>query len=147
VIQYVSDAIKKTYEANCPERLKHPLTKVLWSKELSKRRSEVRKLFNKARRKNLTADWEAYRQTQHCYSKTTTIAKRKSWRKFYESIENAPEASRLNKILSKDNSSRLDCLTLPNGNYTETTDETFKHLMSTHFSGFQEEYLLYPPRN
>lgn len=27
--QYVSDAIKEAYESNCPERSKHPPTKIL----------------------------------------------------------------------------------------------------------------------
>ncbi|XP_018405655.1 PREDICTED: uncharacterized protein LOC108782006 [Cyphomyrmex costatus] len=91
---------------------------------------EVRRLFNKARRKNSTADWEANRNAQRGYSKTIIIAKRKSWRDFNKGIESTSEASRLNRILSKDNTLRLGCLKLPNGNYTKTVEESLKHLMS-----------------
>ncbi|XP_018402109.1 PREDICTED: uncharacterized protein LOC108779236 [Cyphomyrmex costatus] len=125
--QFVSDAIKEAYEGNCPERPKYYTTKTSWwSKELSKHRLEVRRLFNEARRKNSAiADWEAYRNAQRGYSKAIIIAKRKSWRDFCKGIESAPEASRLNRILSKDNTLRLGCLKLPNGNYTEIETKKF----------------------
>ncbi|XP_018395989.1 PREDICTED: uncharacterized protein LOC108774392 [Cyphomyrmex costatus] len=139
--QFESDAIKEAYEGNCLERTKYSTSKTpWWSKELSKHRLEVRRLFNKPRRKNSTADWEAYRKAQRGYSKAIIIAKRKLWRDFCKSIESASEASRLNRILSKDNTLRLGCLKLPNGNYTETVEGSLKHLMSTHFPGFQERH-------
>jgi hypothetical protein len=49
--QFVSDAIKDSFEMNCPVRLKNPLAHVpWWNKELAKLKVEVRRLFNRARR-------------------------------------------------------------------------------------------------
>jgi hypothetical protein len=48
--QLVSDAIKDSFEMNCPVKLKNTSTRVpWWNKELAKLRVEVRRLFNRAR--------------------------------------------------------------------------------------------------
>jgi hypothetical protein len=45
--QFVSDAIKDSFEMNCPVKLKNTSTRVpWWNKELAKLRAEVRRLFN-----------------------------------------------------------------------------------------------------
>jgi len=137
--QFVSDAIKTAYENNCTEKPKYTPSKISWwSKELSERRAEVRRLFNRAKKTRTIANWEAFRSSQRDYSKAINLSKKRSWRKFCEDIESAPEASRLCRILSRDGSSQLGCLKRPDGEYTETIDDSLKHLMSTHFPGFRE---------
>jgi len=138
--KYVTDAIRTAFEANCPMKLKDTSAKVSWwSRELSERRLEVRRLFNRAKKTRATTDWDAFRSSQREYTKAINSAKRKSWRKFCEEVESAPEASRLCRILSKNGSSHLGCLKRPDGEYTKTIDESLRHLMSTHFPGFQED--------
>jgi len=138
--KYVTDAIRTAFEANCPMKLKNTSAKVSWwSRELSERRLEVRRLFNRAKKTRATTDWDAFRSSQREYTKAINSAKRKSWRKFCEEVESAPEASRLCRILSKNGSSHLGCLKRPDGEYTKTIDESLRHLMSTHFPGFQED--------
>jgi hypothetical protein len=46
--QFISDAIKKSFEINCPVQLNISVTRVpWWKKELSKLMVEVRKLLNR----------------------------------------------------------------------------------------------------
>jgi len=80
-------------------------------------------------------------KSQRDYSKAIVIAKRKRWRKFCENVESAAKTSRLSRILSEDGSSHLDCLKLPNEEYTKSVEESLRHLMSTHFPGFMKDTL------
>ncbi|XP_029169805.1 uncharacterized protein LOC114939608 [Nylanderia fulva] len=101
---YLNDAIKYSYKMNCPLESKNPSAKApWWSKELAKLRAEGRRLFNRARNVNTPRSWEEYRKSQRIYKKAIVKAKRKGWRSFCSSIESAPEASRLSKILCKEN--------------------------------------------
>jgi len=136
--QCLTEAISDAYEANSPLRLKNNSTRLpWWNKGLSKLKAEVRKLFNKAKSSRVPAHWEAFRRSQRRYSKEIVKAKRKSWWEFCEAIESAPEASRLCRILSSSQSPHLGCLKLPDGDYTNNTTETLKHLMEVHFPEFQ----------
>ncbi|XP_029171938.1 uncharacterized protein LOC114941203 [Nylanderia fulva] len=137
---YLNDAIKYLYEMNCPLESKNPSAKApWWSKELAKLRAEGRRLFNRARNVNTPRSWEEYRKSQRIYKKAIVKAKRKGWRSFCSSIESAPEASRLSRILCKENQTQWGCLKLPNGEYTETAEEILRHLMEIYFPGFRED--------
>ena len=93
--QFVSDAIKDSFEINCPVKLKNPSIRVpWWNKELAKLRVEMRS-FNRAR--------NSRKEAQRAYKKAIVVAKRNSWRGFCEGIEKVPEASRLHRILSQEN--------------------------------------------
>ncbi|XP_029175237.1 uncharacterized protein LOC114943717 [Nylanderia fulva] len=137
---YLNDAIKYLYEMNCPLESKNPSAKApWWSKELAKLKAEGRRLFNRARNVNTPRSWEEYRKSQRIYKKAIVKAKRKGWRSFCSSIESAPEASRLSRILCKENQTQWGCLKLPNGEYTETAEEILRHLMEIYFPGFRED--------
>jgi hypothetical protein len=101
----------------------------------AKLRVEVRKLFNWAKNISKMGDWECFHEVQHAYRKATVVAKRNSWRRFYEIIEKASETSRLHRILSKENNPHLDCIKLPTGDYTGSVKEILGHLMDVHFPG------------
>jgi hypothetical protein len=77
--QFMSDAIKDSFEMNCPARLKNPSTCVpWWNKELAELRVEVRRLFNRARNSSTEGDWECFREAQRAYKKAIESAKRNS---------------------------------------------------------------------
>ncbi|KMQ81651.1 lian-aa1 retrotransposon protein, partial [Lasius niger] len=136
---FMCDAIRNSYEMNCPLKLKNASVKVSWwNKELSKLRLKARRLFNRARNINTPETWERYRDSQRVYRKAIVKARRIGWRNFCTNIESAPEASRLCRILCKDNNQQWNCLKLPCGRFTESTKETLSHLMEVHFPGFQE---------
>ncbi|XP_046142185.1 uncharacterized protein LOC123987908 [Osmia bicornis bicornis] len=135
----LGNAITDAYEANCPLKPKTGSSRVpWWTPELAKLKTETRKRFNKARNTGLAVHWEIYRSSQKEYSKAIVKAKRKSCRDFCGSIEETPEASRLCRILSSDHRTQLNCLQLPNGEFTSSESHTLKHLLETHFPGFQE---------
>ncbi|XP_020298660.1 uncharacterized protein LOC109862902 [Pseudomyrmex gracilis] len=118
-------------------RRQNPENKIhWWNKELGKLRLETRKKFSKAKRTGLAVHWEAFRSFQREYSKKIKKSKCKSWRRFCESIESAPEASRLHRILSLNHRPQLGCLKLPTGNVTKKATDTLKHLIEIHFPGF-----------
>ena len=116
VSQFVSDAIKDSFEINCLVKLKNLSTHVPWcNKELAELRVEVRRLFNQARNSSEESDWECFREAQCAYKKAIVVAKRNSWRGFCEGIEKVPEALRLHRILSQENKTYLGCIKLPSG--------------------------------
>ena len=136
--QFISDAIKDSFEMNCPARLKNPSTCVpWWNKELAELRVEVRRLFNRARNSSTEGNWECFREAQRAYKKAIESAKRNSWREFCKGIKTAPEASKPHRILSKENKAYLGCIKLPSGGYTESVEESLGHLVDLHFPGSQ----------
>ncbi|XP_020296294.1 uncharacterized protein LOC109861173 [Pseudomyrmex gracilis] len=136
---FLKNAIANAYKLNCPPKPKSSVTKIhWWKKELEKLRLETRRKFSKAKRTRLAAHWETFRSSQQEYSKEIKKAKYKSWKHFCESIESAPEASRLHRILSLDHRPQLGCLKLPTKNVAEEASDTLKHLMEVHFSGFDD---------
>jgi hypothetical protein len=69
------------------------------------------------------------------YNKALRHAKRESWRRHCEEIEQAPECARLQKILSKDVQSAISPFWLENGEYTKTEEEMLKELLQVNFPG------------
>jgi hypothetical protein len=135
--QSISDTIKDSFEMDCSVKLKKFLTHVSWwNKELFKLRVEVIKPFNRARNTSKVGDWKRFRESQHACRKVI-VAKSNRWRRFCESIKNVSEASRLHKILRKENNPHLVCIKLPSGGYTESEEESLGHLMDVHFLGSQ----------
>ncbi|XP_020297157.1 uncharacterized protein LOC109861770 [Pseudomyrmex gracilis] len=137
VADFLKNAIINAFKLNCSPKPRNPVNKIhWWNKELGKLRLETRKKFSKATRTGLAVHWEVFRSSQREYSKEIKKSKCKSWRCFCESIESAPEASRLYRIFSLDHRPQLGCLKLPTGNITEEATDTLKHLMEVHFPGF-----------
>ncbi|XP_011251730.1 uncharacterized protein LOC112638260 [Camponotus floridanus] len=99
-------------------------------------RFETRRLFNKARNSCLPLHCETFRNAQRRYSREIVRNKRSSCREFCENVESAPEASRLNRILSSDNHIQLGCLK-PTMGYTINLTEFIEYLMKTGFPGFR----------
>ena len=104
-----------------------------WNENLAKCRSEVRKLFNKAKAGRI--DWELYRASLGRYNKAIRKAKRSSWRSFCSSVDSLPEAARLHKVLAKGQTSTAGLLKKTDGTFTQCQTETMELLMSTHFPG------------
>ncbi|KAL1447090.1 hypothetical protein WDU94_000567 [Cyamophila willieti] len=101
-----------------------------WTNTLAEMRKKTRKLFNKAKR---TGDWDAYYQSLSAYNKEIRTVKRNSWRRYCQEVEHTSEASRLQKIMSKDPINPIGTLKRPDGRYTETGKETMDLLLKTHF--------------
>ena len=64
-------------------------------------------------------------------------AKLESWTKCFTEIEKGAEATRLDKLLSRNPEAILGALKLPNGAYSGTDEEILACLIGVHFRGFK----------
>jgi hypothetical protein len=71
----------------------------LWSVRLIKLRASKRMLFNRAK---MTGDWNSYRNALTRHNKVIRKAKRQSWRKYCQGIDQIPIGARLMKVLKSD---------------------------------------------
>ncbi|VEN36728.1 unnamed protein product [Callosobruchus maculatus] len=93
---------------------------------LAKLRDKARRKFNRARN---TGGWDDYKKAQDKYNKALRKAKRDSWRRYCEDIENTSECARLQKIPSREPHSSINTLRTDTGVFTTTTEETLKDLL------------------
>lgn len=133
-VDQVSNAIRVAFQENCPLRIKrHGGAKAnWWNAGLQKLRSEVRRLFNKAKEDQ---DWETYRSKLTQYNTEIRKSKRKAWRKFCEEVSDTPACSRIHKVLAKDGCTvkEVGFIKKEDGNYTNTLQESLEELLKAHF--------------
>ena len=101
-----------------------------WNPELGKQRKNVRKLFNRAK---ANGDWASYKLERNSYNNNIQEAKRKEWERFCSELEGVPEAARLHKLLSKDNTNGIGMLKRSEGGITANREEVLEELLKTHF--------------
>lgn len=81
------------YQSTSPLKQKVTDRKVPWlNQELSQKRAEIRKLFNRAKR---SGNWDEYREALTEYNIELRIAKSKTRRSFYQAINDMPATARL----------------------------------------------------
>ena len=125
--------ITEAFTANCPLTKRTACRDVpWWNDSLSNLRREARRKFNRAK---ITSNWDDYRASLTKYNAALRKAKRESRIKFCERIQTLPEATRLQKAMSKDHTNGLGQLKKQDGTLTATTEETLGVLMHTHFPG------------
>ncbi|XP_072398155.1 uncharacterized protein [Diabrotica undecimpunctata] len=122
-VETVRGAVLAAYQENCPEREKKGKKNTpWWNEHLQKLRADVRRLFNKAK---FNQDWAIYREKLTQYNKEIRKAKRDSWRKFCEEVEQAPACSRIHKVLAKDGIvNQVGLLKKDDETYVETLEES-----------------------
>jgi hypothetical protein len=96
------------------------------------RRGGTFSLFNAAKK---SGNWTNYKRSLMDYNKALRQAKRESWRRHCEEIENAPERARLRSILSNGGQSAVSSIQMHKGNYTTSEKETLQELLWVHFPG------------
>ena len=79
--------------------------------------------------------WDVFHALRHEYKSEMRKARQKSWKTFTTETVDMAKASRLNKILSKKKYREVGLLKLPDGNLTESTQESYQVLMDEHFPG------------
>ena len=133
MVEQVTTAIISSYESSCPLKTKTRQKEVQWwNKTLSKTRSEVRALFNRAKR---DGNWQRYTEALTRYNRELRKAKRNNFRKFCEDISETPQASRLHKVLAKDKTETTVSLRKSDGSYTENEEQRALVLLEAHFPG------------
>ncbi|XP_055842523.1 uncharacterized protein LOC129909468 [Episyrphus balteatus] len=82
----------------------------------------------------LERDMNSYRAKLNLYTKELRKAKRDSWARHCESIENTSEAARLRKVLAS-NPTTPGYIKHPEGSWSNSSQETLELFMETHFPG------------
>ena len=135
VVQFLQNTIKEAFHSACPLKKIQgkQSTSAWWCKELCTLKSNLGKLFNKAKRTRSAGDWEIFKEHQRLYKKEIRCRQREAWRSFCSSVEGTSATSRLRKIISKDSSLQPSCIKTEAGSYTSNLLETVEELMLTHF--------------
>lgn len=102
-----------------------------FTKELLDLRKKLRKQHNLSYR---TGDWETYNIMLGLYNKSKRNAKGEAWRNHTESIDTTEGASKLRKQMTRVQPTP-SFLMKPNGQWTETSQESNVILLETHFPG------------
>ena len=135
MVESISHACNQSFSAACPEIKPRGKQKpAWWSKELGTKKKSCRMAFNKAKRTRESQDWDSYKETLRLYKRELKKAQRSSWRLFCDKMEDVSETSRLRKILST-NPTNIGYLIKPDGSWTDSSEESLKLLMDTHFPG------------
>jgi len=100
---------------------------------MDKLRQECNNNIRRARR-NLI-DKETAKTARKRYKSTIRQCKQESWCQFSRSISGPRLASRLFKILGKDQIISLDNIQVPNSSHISNTEEILRYLLDTHFLG------------
>ncbi len=129
----LNDAMQDAFSDNCPERIRKGKSSInWWSADLDRRRKQVRRMFNHAKRHGT---WQAYHASLTQYSKAVRQAKFNSWAKFTGEVSSLKEAARLSKVMASKPVNPIGTLKMPNGKFTESAGETLDLLLQTHFPG------------
>lgn len=135
-VETVHAAIFDSYEIACPLH-KHKAGNSLpyYTSEDKALRAKLRRTFNLAKSPTSNVTWDDFYNVQRSYKMALKKKERVGWKMQCSAIDNLRDSSKMFKILSKDPVQLVGSLQLPSGEYTETLDETYKHLVSTHFPG------------
>jgi hypothetical protein len=87
-------------------------------------------LFNIAKRKE---QLDTYKETLTCYNKEIRKAKRSSWRRYCQEINDVQGSSRLMRIMAKQAANKVSTVKSPNGQFTQMGKDTLKELFRVHF--------------
>ena len=91
----------------------------------------IYKTFHKAYKSKLEQDWQADRTARRAFKKELRRSKRESWQDFCVKTEGLSEISRVYKLHDKANTAPLGMLKSPSGQWTNTLEEVYKHLLET----------------
>ncbi|CAG9133891.1 unnamed protein product [Plutella xylostella] len=130
-----TNIIVKSYEESCPLVTVSASPRKWWCNSLEKMRTNVRKLFNRAKNTKKEEDWKAFQLARNKFKKETRAKTRESWRNFCGSIQSETKAARVKKCMSNDSQNQLDSLKKPDGTYTKNETERNSLLLLTHFPG------------
>jgi len=136
----ITDAIMQSYHYACPKRpigrkRQPPWWNAVTSTELEEKRANARLSLSTAMHTKAEADWETYNANKKLYKSAIRRAKRSSWQHFCQDVSSTPEMARLSKILRNKTCPQLGMIKLPNGNFTDSSEQVLVHMLDTHFPG------------
>jgi hypothetical protein len=81
---------------------------------------------------------DSYRNSLTRYNKTIRKAKRQSWRKYCQEIDQIPSGARFMNVLKSNARNKIGALKRADGSFTMTGPETLKVLLETYFPDSKE---------
>lgn len=128
----VTEVFDKAFKVSCriPRRRKK-IFPDYFDKEIIELRRRVRQQFNVSYK---SGDWESYKKLSREYKSKRRIAKSVAWKDFCGEIDSIKDTARLRKILAKTPSPPTFIMN-DDGNWANTSEETNKILLETHFPG------------
>ena len=107
-----------------------------WNKDLSKMRTEARRLEKRAmRHKDNLEIWTDYRRARNDLLREIRKAKRSAWREFTNEATSPDTMNKLTKIIFRSNKGKLGHLKKGDGTYTSNKEEVLDTLMDSFFPG------------
>lgn len=139
-VDWLSDTLLDAYEKSCPlPKKRSKQNPPWWNTNIAAEVKEIRKLRNKLRSKakgsnsqEVSSHWDVYKEKKRLLGYNIRKAKRESWRTYCEGIESSNEASRLRKVLAKDNSPP-SFIKRSDGTWAESETEIMAGLLDAHF--------------
>lgn len=138
-VEGFNKAMNTAFIKACPESKGNHSGNSWWNPKLQKLRALSRRLLRIYLARKDTSQGEIcheiLRRSRNVYTKEIAKAKRDSERNFFNKIEGARATSRLHKLLAMDPTQGPGILKRPDGSYTESSEESAKLLLDTHFPG------------
>ena len=121
----------------CPKsRMGKTHTNKWWNKDLSKMRTEGRRLEKQAmRNKDDVEIWTTYRRARNDLLREIRKAKRAAWRDFTNEATSPDTMNKLTKIIFRSNRGKLGHLKRSDGTFTSNKEEVLDTLMDSFFPG------------
>ena len=137
-VERVTKVLVDSFEKVCPRSRAKNGSIPWWTSELETARQKARRMFDRAKRSNLSNHWDDYKLALRDFKKQTRRAKRNSWRLFCEDLQETSETARLRRVLSKEPASQ-SMLQKEDGTWTASSGEKLEVLLDTHFPGCLED--------
>ena len=104
-----------------------------WEHNLSILRNNERKTKRRYDRRDTPVRLEEWRIARNKYNREIKKAKENGWMSFCSGLEDLTAVAKLQKILKNGKGATLGTLKKPDGEYTDTPEETLKLLLDVHF--------------
>jgi ribonuclease HI len=131
----VEGLLLAAFHKACPEKMvSAKADNQWWNSRLEDLKKRVRRSLDKARKTKRKVDWDVHRDIQRVYTSAIQRAKKDSWRRFTESIQQVHPLARVVKLLKRDTSVKLGAVKCGE-RLTESPRETLEVMMEHHVPG------------
>ena len=131
----IESAIKLALCKSTTYKICRPQHARWFTKELQIEKRRIKNLVSQCRTNPTAALRESLKTANKAYFKAVRRAKRKKWQEFCNSIENAANMAKLNRVIGGNNKKTLGLLKHPDGTPTRSIDESIELAMRTFFPG------------
>ncbi|CAG0885677.1 unnamed protein product [Cyprideis torosa] len=133
LVQALTEAILKSFEAACPLRPVGVTSRPKWPTEIKELQLRARRAQRRAFRTKTEEDWGVKVEAQRQFKRALRKFERDTWRKYCGEMEGMTPTARLVKVLKQDNRVQMGMLKKRDGSFTGTPEEALDLLLQDHF--------------